>query len=149
MTETYYFSGTTKWAKVRKPDPEYNNYQVPVYLDEKSWVELRKAGLKLQTKQDEDGEYVTFRRDHVKLIKGESVTFGPPKVLILKNGEYVPFDGLIGNGSKITVMVDVYETRKGPGHRLVTVGINELVPYEDKENQGDGSWDTNKKFVPF
>lgn len=142
-TETFYFFGTTYWAKVREPDEKYNNYQVPVYLNDKSWVQLRKSGLQLKTKKDDRGEYVTFRRDHVKMMKGEVVTLGPPEVFLYNVDTQIasPFDGLIGNGSEVIVQVDVYDTIKGKGHRLVGVGITKLVPYEKTVGE--------RKFAPF
>ena len=65
------------------------------------------------------------------------VVTGPPKVFKLVDGEYLPWDwetdGLIGNGSKATVKLDVYKDR------VVTmekVCINELVVYEAEEEGG-------------
>ena len=62
---------------------------------------------------------------------------GPPKVFKLVDGEHLPWDwetdGLIGNGSKATVKLDVYKDK------VVTmekVCINELVVYEAEEEGG-------------
>ena len=126
-TKFYNFSGIGKWAKVRKPDPMYNNYSIQVYLDERSKADFEKSGLRLRPKTDEQGTYYTFRRPEEKQFKDDIVTFGPPSVVDKDNEE---FTGLIGNGSTVTVKVSVYDTtRYGKGHRLEAVRVDELVEY--------------------
>lgn len=125
-TKYYYLSGKTKWAKVRKPDEKYNNFQVPLYMDTKSWDLFKTMGLGLKTREDDDGKFVTFKRPMTKIIKQELVTLGPPKVLDNQNHE---FEGLIGNGSEVTLKVAVYDTIKGPGHTLEVVRVEKLVEY--------------------
>jgi len=131
-TKTYYFKGTTKWCKVRKPDEMYNNYQVPLYMTKESWDEFKDSGVQTRIKTDADGEYTVFKRSHERRVPWEEniVIQGPPEVFILKDGKAVPFpDGLIGNGSKVTVRVEVYDTKRGKGHRLISVLIDDLVEY--------------------
>ncbi len=130
-TKYLYFSGIIKWAKVRKPDEKYQNYTINLYLDSKSKETFDDSGLSLGFKNDEDGEFITFRRPDAKLIKQELVHFGPPTVLGPDNK---PFDGLIGNGSKVTAKVAVYDTIKGKGHRLEIVRVDDLVVYEGGDN---------------
>jgi hypothetical protein len=125
-TRYVYLNGKTKWAKVRKPDEKYQNFQVPLYMDKKNLEAFDSLGLQLTKKEDEEGTYVTFRRPVSKLIKNELVNFGPPKVLNADNSE---FDGLIGNGSDVTIKVAVYDTLKGKGHRLESVRVEKLVEY--------------------
>jgi hypothetical protein len=128
-TENYYFKGIAKWAKVYRPDPEYDNYKINVYLDKASKKLFEQAGTQLTPKTDEDGEYVAFRRDHSKMIKNELVTFGPPKVVDTNNN---PLTEIIGNGSEVVVKVQVYDGKKGKGHRLEAVQVTSLVVYGDK-----------------
>lgn len=119
-----------KWAKVREPDEKFENYQVPLYLDDKSWNAFKDSGCQLRIKEDDDGKYVTFRRS-VRDWNGEEL--GPPEILIQdqETGSYKLYpDGLIGNGSIVTVRVDVFDTRNGKGHRLNRVGIDKLVEYK-------------------
>jgi len=144
-TKTYKFTGITKWAKVREPDEMYQNYQVPLYLDAESRKAFDESGLRLTVKKDDDGEYATFKRKHVEMNykKMAQEVNGPPSVAINEDGEYKPFDGLIGNGSKISVWVDVYDTRNGKGHRLKGVGIEDLVVYNP-----DGASEDSVK-MPF
>lgn len=140
-TRYIYLSGTTKWAKVRTPDEKYNNFQVPLYLDAKSTEAYDKLGLGLKKREDEDGSYYVFKRPLVKPIKNELVEFGPPKVVDKDNQ---PFEGLIGNGSKITVKISVYDTMKGPGHRLEAVRVDDLVEYNPEGNEATGG-----AYIPF
>ena len=127
-TKYIYLRGPVKWAQVRKPDEKYQNYKVNVYLDEASKKVFNEAGLRLEAKQDEDGTYWTFRRPVEKLIKGEVVKFGPPKLLNADNTDF-PDDALIGNGSDITVKIAVYDSIKGKAHRLETVRVESLVEF--------------------
>ena len=127
-----YLSGKCKWAKVRKPDEKYQNYQVPLYLDTKSLETLKASGMQLTIKTDDDGKFVTLRRPVSKLIKGELVEFGPPKVFDKDNHEF--HDGLIGNGSSLTCKVVVYDTIKGKGHRLESLRVENLVEYHRPED---------------
>lgn len=136
-TETFYWTGKCKWAKVYKPDPKYNNFVMDFYPDNPE--EIPNAGLGLEPKADEDGTFYRLRRPVEKLIKDELVQFGPPKV-VLNTGQVdeagvpvvEPFSKLIGNGSRVTVKVDVFDVRagKGKGHRLNSVRVDEHVPYE-------------------
>lgn len=144
-TKYVYLSGKTKWAKLRKPDDKYNNFQLPLYLDKKSWELYDTLGLSLSKKKDDDGDFVTFKRPVSKLIKNEIVEFGPPKVLSKDNSE---FDGLVGNGSEVTVKISVYDTMKGPGHRLETVRVEKLVEYNPPRNES-GTAATGGPALPF
>jgi len=127
-TKYVYLSGSTKWAKTKKPDEKYKNFQVPLYMDDKSWELFKTLGLGLKVNKDKETNepYVTFKRPESKMIKNEIVNFGPPKVLSYNNEE---FDGYIGNGSEVTVKISVYDSMKGPGHRLETVRVEKLVEY--------------------
>lgn len=123
-----------KWAKVREPDEKYDNFQVPLYLTPESWTLFKESGCQLKEYTDDDGKYVVFKRRvrEFNYAKKEEVENGPPDILIFQpeTSQYEPFpEGLIGNGSDVTVRVDVYDTRNGKGHRLVSVGIDKLVEY--------------------
>jgi len=127
-TEYFYFRGKAKWAKIYRPDPEYDNYKINVYLDKASMKLFEEAGTQLTPKDDEDGTYVAFRRDHSKMIKKELVTFGPPKVVDIDGN---PVTESIGNGSEVVVKVAVYDGKKGKGHRLEAVQVTNLVVYDN------------------
>jgi hypothetical protein len=123
-SQQIFLSGVSKWAKVYKPDDKYHNYSINVALDKDSQKSFDQAGLRLRPKKDDqDGiEYVRFRR-------GEPD--GPPHV-VDKNGEKLT--NLIGNGSKVTIRVEVYDTKSyGKGHRLMAVRVDDLIVYERKD----------------
>lgn len=147
-TKTYLFTGKTKWAKPTKLDEKFDNYQMPLYMDEKSWADFKESGARTEIKKDKDTgeEFTTFKRRHKEMNwkKGEMQENGPAKVFIKNDeGEYVPFDGLIGNGSEVSVRVDVFDTRNGKGHRLVSVGVDKLVEYNPDKV------DSNVPDMPF
>lgn len=130
-TKYFYFQGKTKWCKARKPDEKYGNYTINLYPTDESRALIAESGLQISPRQDEDGEFFTFRRPHEKLIKRELVEFGPPAIL---NSDNTEFDGLVGNGSEVTIKVSVYDTVKGVGHRWETVRVENLVKYEPEGN---------------
>lgn len=129
----YYFSGKAKWAKVYDfhIDPEYGHRSIDVYLDDKSLDLFKNSGSQLKLREDDEGKYVSFRRDHMKVIKGEEVVFGPPTVL---DSEGTPMTALIGNGSDVVVKVTMYDYnykgKAGVGTRLDGVRVDNLVEYE-------------------
>jgi hypothetical protein len=128
-SEQIYLSGIAKWAKIFKPDDKYHNYSVNLALDADSQKRFDQSGLRLRPKKDEqDGiTYVRFRR-------GEED--GPPIVVDSKGDKST---NLIGNGSKVTVRVEVYDTKTfGKGHRLMAVRVDDLIPYERVDVTADG-----------
>ena len=147
-TTEVYLSGKSKWAKVYKPDEKYQNWTINLYLNEETLKKYEASGMSMAVKQDEDGQYVTFRRPMAKLIKNETVKFNPPRV-VDKDDE--PFDKNIGNGSEVTIKVLVYDTIKGPGHRLEAVRIDKWVEYVKPPEQGAGGGMSAQQLtgVPF
>lgn len=128
-TNQIYLSGIVKWAKVYKPDDKYHNYSVNLALDQDSQKEFDGSGLRLRPKKDDqDGiEYVRFRR-------GEED--GPP-IVVDSQGEKLT--ALIGNGSKVTIRVEVYDTKSyGKGHRLMAVRVDDLIVFERKDTDESG-----------
>ena len=121
MTDVVYFRGIAKWAKVDKPDDRYHNYTIDVELDEESQNTFDQVGLRLKPRVDkEDGKtYIRFRR---------SSEYGPPAVV---DDNESPFKKQIGNGSIVTVAVDVYKTKTmGMGHRLMAVRVDKWVEFK-------------------
>ncbi len=126
------FSGEAFWARVYEGNhDEYGGkefYKITVALSDEGWTKYSKSGLKLQPKavsSDDDTQGITFRRDlHPKTGtyngKEYSIGGGAPRV-VDADGEVMT--DLIGNGSKVEVLVNVYDITKGPmkgkkGHRL-------------------------------
>lgn len=132
----HYFSGTAKWAKLKNPD-KFGKWSINLYVDADTRKAIRATGSKLTAKEDDDGFFYTFGRK-TRASWGE---VNPPTV-VLADG--TPFDGLIGNGSKVTVKIEVYDFKAGvdaqgnayaagKGTRLVGVRVDELVVYQKPE----------------
>lgn len=132
MTKYFFLTGTAKWCKLDQPDAKYGFYGLNLYLDKSGMEKFRESGLRLEIKKDDEGEFIRLRRDPEKLREGDDPK---PKKLIFEDGEYKPFTKLIGNGSFVTAKVQVYDSKKGPGHRLDAVAVETLVPYEDGEDE--------------
>lgn len=137
---TILLSGTAKWAKVRKPvkayDEKSEEFTIDLYPTDKALVDFKRSGIQLKDRNDDSGAlYITFRRklEEMNYSKGEIQVNGPPQVYLKDavTGEYNKWpEGLIGNGSEVTIAVDAYKTKNGIGHRLLRVFVDKLVVFE-------------------
>jgi hypothetical protein len=124
-SRSFYISGICKWAKLFKPDTKFEpQYSLILYPDADGWVVWKETGLGGKIKEDEDGKFVTLRR---KIAGPEWQPVLPPPEVVDAEGK--PLDKLVGNGSAVTVKIEVYDTRKGPGHRIEKVRVDKLVEY--------------------
>lgn len=133
-TQTYYFSGEARFAHLYKADTTFGepgNWHISVILDDPSkevyaasGMQVRPKGLK---KDASAPPAVKFSRPTQKVIKDELVKFERPEV-VHPDGSKV--EGLLGNGSKVTVKVLVFDTMRGKGHRLEKVQVNEFIEYK-------------------
>lgn len=145
--------GKIKWAKVYEPDIAFGaeNWKVNFYpADGKEWEKFHKTGLQLKVKSDDDGDFVQLRRPTKKVIKDELVIFSPPEITGQVSVQYVNPEGLrvrqynkgdkvevirtgepveLGNGTEVIVNLSYYETAKGPGHRLESITVLDLVEF--------------------
>jgi hypothetical protein len=135
----HYFSGTCQWAKLKEPD-EYNGekkWKIDLFMERDELKALKATGVTLKVRENEEGrKYVSFNRPVLKEIKGELREFDPPKLF---DHAHQPLDCLVGNGSKVTVKIETYDTKMGMGHRLLAVRVDELVPYEKTDTE-DGEF---------
>lgn len=140
-TDTMFFKGKARYLQVRRPS-QLEMYEAPVYLEGPEMEKFKTSGLALKIREDEDGkEYVTFKRrvnEYNGLLK-EWVVNGPPELKVLTDGEWVGLDPevLVGNGSEVVVKIEVYDTPKRgegtKGHRLLSVGVTDLIEYKPKD----------------
>lgn len=141
---TYYFSGEARYAKVYQPvetyDKEGQEWTIDVKLDDESKDLFEESGCQLRPSKD-NLKFYTFRRPVQKEINGDTVNYEAPRVVDANNQ---PFNQKIGNGSKVTIKVEIYGTRKGKGHRLEAVRVEEHVPFD-----GDVVKAANDEMVPF
>ena len=139
---TYYFSGEARYPKLDKPVDKYNpedgkEWTIDVKLDDTSEALFEESGCQLRKSKDGLG-FRTFRRPVSKVIGDKIVEFSAPAVLDETNAEMDPeVVKTIGNGSKVTIKVDIYGTRKGKGHQLEAVRVDELVPYNQSKAPDD------------
>jgi hypothetical protein len=137
-TTNVYVKGTAKWCQLRAPD-SWGSYKITLYPDGPSLERIREmqaSGLKNVLKKDDDGYNVAFRRPQSKEMRGKIVTFTPPEVLG-PDGK-TPLLDLVGNGSEVTVKLEVYPHGtpgggKAIAARLAAVKVDNLVPYDNTQ----------------
>lgn len=153
------FNGKAQWAKVYTPDEFRGAVRWSMDLimtDDKEWEKFKDLGIQKKVKEGDDGKYFNLTRSTTKLMKGKLVHFTPPQIYD-KDGmvivKYVDEAGIdvrsyddpnkvirrigdpimIGNGSEVEVTVSVYPTAMGPGNRLESIKIIDLIHYEKPE----------------
>ena len=138
-TETVFVQGKSMWARTQRPD-EWGNWSLQLHLDNKSLEIVNKLieqGLKNRLKKDDDGYFMTFRRPTQKMMRGKVIGFTPVEVLD-KDGK-TPIDVAIGNGSDVTLKLEVYQHGtpgggKAKAARLQGVRVDNLVPFESEKD---------------
>lgn len=135
-SETVYLKGKAKWAsRLFVPDIEYKRWSVVLYPDAPSLEiirDLQAQGVKNVLKKDDDGYYISLGRPTEKLMRGKVVAFAPP---VIVDAADQPIPGGIGNGSDITVKMEVYSHGtpsggKAKAMRLSGVRVDNLIKYE-------------------
>lgn len=127
MAKEIYLSGTCKYLKYLEVD-KYEHYTVNLYMDDKSWDKFNESGSQLKIREDEDGKFVTFKRKAYRDTDEGRIDMGRP-VYYDSDGNVVEDESLVGNGSKITIMVRVYPTSMGVGTDWIKFRVDELVEY--------------------
>ena len=128
--------GTLEWAKVFESNRDHNEwnedkdgeYKVTVTTDKKTADALKKAGCQKKIEEVDGGHRITVVRPHV----GSQDWMGGAPVVADKSGKEwnLEDNGLIGNGSKGIVKVEIYPTKVGSGTRLVGLQVLDHVVYE-------------------
>ena len=136
-----FMTGKAEWCKFVEPDKEYQYYGLDLAPNDEGWETFKESGLQLQPTDRNNDKWIRLRRPVSKLIKGEVVEFGAPKVLHPDGETEWNFDtdGLIGNGSTVTCKVVVYDSKKGKGHRLEAVRVDEHIKYEGRTGDAENS----------
>lgn len=147
----YYFKGKAMWSECNKIN-KYGKYAIKLLVDEAAAKEFKAIGTRSSPKEMDDGDYlISFsRKPDAKVFKnGEKLDAGPPEVIDADGNPYV---GDIGNGSDVTVKVNVFKWDnsfgKGTGMRLDKVRIENLVEYVPGGAKVDGG-NVNEDFIPF
>lgn len=148
-SEKVILTGAIDWAKGLYVPDRYEDgplqYSFPFYPDAGSMAifEAMKKKYKLRNnvKSNEKGQYIILRRPHdPREFEGKTIfEGGPPEVLDTDGSPFNP-DTAIGNGSKVSVLLEIYGTGRSGGSRVEKVKVMELIPYEGP---------VQKEAVPF
>lgn len=139
--ETIKLTGKASWAKIYERNRDINEayhgaggaYTIDVLLEKEELDKLTASGSRLKPRLSDDGISIKFKRKHVHPAGIEALG-GPPQVVDAEGNEW---DKYLGNGSTVTVAVDVYDTKMGKGTRLTGVKVLEYVaPPEPEEGEG-------------
>lgn len=130
-------TGIAKWAKVTEASRDMGSkiadgakYDYPeactidVVLDQGDLKTVKAAYPKINVRIDDDGMMVKFRRNWVN---GRNPKWGGAPVVVDADDNPWPDDKLIGNGSKVRVAAEVYDTKHGKGMRLLKVMVLDWV----------------------
>jgi hypothetical protein len=126
--------GKARWAHLIQLN-KFGAWSIELFPDKDSLEiirELNADGMKNVPRKDpEDGWYVRFRRDPTKKIRGAIVNFAAPLVIDTEGNK---IDTEIGNGSDVTVTLEVYSHKTPSGGsavaaRLKAVRVDNLIPY--------------------
>ena len=131
--ENIRLTGELAFSRLKSLDPEYNSWNITLYVDKENQQAYVKAGGQGEFRTDENGDKIILRRyPTLKLTTGEVKDMGPPYVRY--KGEN--YNRIVGNGSTVVAEVQPYEYKKnggGIGMRLVGITVTNLVEYVPKD----------------
>lgn len=152
MASTYiYLSGKGSWMHRLFEPEEYlgkTSWSMKLYPDPKSLRIFDAAKLLQRKKEDDEGIGITFKRPTTKPWKvtgKESKDFSPP-VVVDNEGRPWPSDQLLGNGSEVTLKLEVFQTKLGRTARLESVRIDDWIEYDKPE---DSPPEEDNEIAPF
>lgn len=145
-TTTLELEGIIEWPKLfefNRDFPEFDKttngrYTLNVILDDDNVKRLKESGCRKSLKTDPQGRGMVFSPVRKHEDPNGDWAGGPPQVACPDGTAWdVDRDGLIGNGSTARVMIQIYDTPSGKGHRLLAVQVADHVPYvSDAEGSG-------------
>jgi hypothetical protein len=131
-TQITYLTGIGKWVKPYpgQEDTKFGKKAVmDLYLDQQGLMNYQASGSRIKLRDDEEGTFIKLTRNVDQVINDKPL--GHP-VVIMKddNGDYQPFDRLIGNGSKVVAKITTFDTKFGRGTRWEALEVVDHVAYE-------------------
>jgi hypothetical protein len=135
--------GLASWAQIQVPS-QFDKYELLLTLDDENAKILEGGLISHRLMHGVDSKGVDYGENWCRLYRksddGKPTVVGPDG--------HTPFDGLIGNGSKVLVQYESWVTKRGGlanGHRILGLQVLNLVPYgqkteasfEDKSNEYD------------
>lgn len=138
-TEYVYIQGKVSWFRPKVPN-KWNKWSVQIHPDAKGLElirDLQAQGIKNQLKKDDDGYYSTFSRPVTKETAGGRILSFTPVEVFDKDGN--PFDGNVGNGSDVTLKLEVYNHNVPGGGtakaiRWQSARIDNLIPFNPESD---------------
>jgi hypothetical protein len=139
-TEFVFVQGKGSWIKTVTPN-KFGKWACTLHPTAPSLEtikQLKEDGIKNELKKDEHDYYITFNRPVSKEFRGKIQGFQPPRVLDgtkkLPDGSHPPLDERVGNGSDVTLKLEVYKHKTPSGGeakaaRLLSIRVDNLVPY--------------------
>jgi len=161
------FPGKAYWTHVYKPDTfrGVSRWILNLYMEDKDWETYKSLGIQKKPVKDEIGTFWRPARLTSKLLGARGIVNFTPPFIYDKDGnvivKYVDKDDkdvrsytgeasikrvgepvLIGNGSSVIANVSVYNTQMGPGNRLESLRIVDLIEYapEEKDENETAPW---------
>ena len=145
-SENVYLQGKAMWVKTHGLNP-WGKWACTLYPNPTSLDKIRELqiqGLKNTLKKDDDGYSMSFSRPFEKEFRDKNGTtrkvgFTPVEVV---DADGLPYDGFIGNGSDVTIKLEVYQHGtpgggKAKAARLTGIRIDNLVPYSPADYDED------------
>lgn len=128
------FQGTGKWVKPYIPT-QFDKWSLDLYMNKSEVERFKELKVMNHLKRDDDGDYVTFSRPINKNFAGKLEALRPP--LVIDKDGLPMINVAIGNGSKITVTLELYSYNPpGPkgserknAIRLFSLRVDELIPF--------------------
>lgn len=139
-SEMHSVTGTAMYPKVFENNRDMHEgfhghcngaYTIDMILDKEELDKVTKSGCRLSPRINDEGIGIKFKRNHEH--PAIAALGGPPKVVDAEDKEWDP-TVFIGNGSKVEVFFEVYDTKMGKGTRLEGIRVLEHVPFETDED---------------
>lgn len=89
-------------------------------------AKIEEAGVQIRNKQDERNAFVTCKSSKYEIKPYD------------KNGDVIPADVKVGNGSKANLMVKPYGWKSPTGQKGISLGIVKMVVTDLNEYKSDG-----------
>lgn len=151
--------GKCKWAHVVRLN-RYDDWSIDLWPDSESLEllrELQSKGMKNTIRKDEDGYNIRFKRSPKKEVtlrstKQTKVLTFPPPTVAMADGSPLPHGVSIGNGSDVTVLLEVYPHGTPNGGRAVAarlegVRVDNLIPFDPQVDYAEHEKDAVERLM--
>ena len=129
MNDPIYISGKCHYASIIEPNTKFDPvWSIQVEVDEDNRSIIEGAGLPINNKDDDRGDFVTIKR---KVLRADGSQRSAPFV---KDSQNNPWNGkLIANGSTVNVKATPYEWnyagKSGVSADLAAVQVVDFIEY--------------------